>query len=191
MKKITILAAIVLLFSGCAIQRALNMVNLQYQMGDIVNINWAGINLSKVKSVNDLSVADAAKAAAAIARKDFTITCNMNVIARNKTSQPAALGGFDYELQLDGKKLIDGSNPKINLSIPPNGTQQIIPIPMRIDIREVLQAETLESFLNLVGQLTNYGIGNPSKVALKFRPYVKVADTNIKMSYITLNKTFQ
>lgn len=191
MKKLTIFAAMVLLFSSCAIQRALNMMNLQYQMGDVVNMNWAGINLSKVKSINDLSITDAAKAAAAIAKKDFTITCNMNVIARNKTSQPAGISGFDYELLLDGKKLLTGSNPKINLTIPPNGTNQIIPIPVRVDVREVLQAETLESLINLVKQLTNYGIGNSSKVSLKFRPYVKIADRNVKMSYINLNKTFQ
>lgn len=191
MKKIITVIGLVLLLSGCALQQALNMANLKYQMGDVVNITWAGINLSKVKSVNDLSVTDAAKAAAALLRKDYNITFNMNVIAKNSTDKPAGLHGFDYQLLLDGRSIVSGSNPKININVSPNGGRQTIPIPVRLDLGEILKEQTLESVVNLAKQLSNYGTGAPSDIALKFRPYIKVGDSSVKLSYITLDKTLK
>ncbi len=191
MKKIIIVMLLPFILGGCAIQQALNMANLKYQMGDVVNITWAGINLSKVKSVNDLSVADAAKATAALLSKDYNLTFNVNVIAKNSTDKPAGLHGFDYQVLLDGRSMVDGSNPKININVSPNGGRQTIPIPVRINLKEVLKEQTLESVVNLAKQLTDYGSGHPSKVAVKFRPYIKVGDSSMKLSYITLDKTLK
>lgn len=191
MKKIVAVLVLGLLLSGCALQQALNMANLKYQMSDFANITWAGINLSNIKSVQDISVADVTKATAALLRKDYNMTFTINVLAKNSTPEPAALHGFDYQLLLDGRTIVEGSNPKININVPANGGRQIIPIPVRVNVGDVLKQQTLESIVNFAKQMTDYGSGRPSNVAVKFRPYLRVGDSPVKLSYITLNKTLQ
>lgn len=185
-------AALVICLCGCAtIQEALNMANCKYKLNNIANVIWGNVNLTKIKSVSDISVTDAAKLAKAVLQKDFNVKFTTNILASNSTAMPASIGGFDYIFLLDGNDVVSGEhNSKV--SIPANSTQ-VIPLTLNVDARNLLQKGTLEDMVNLVKNITNYGDGSSSNVALKIRPWIvnQITGQTTKLSYIKLNKTLQ
>lgn len=183
---------LVVTLAGCAtIQEALNMANCKYKLDNIANIIWANVNLSKIKSVSDLSVADAAKLAKAIINKDYNIQFTTNILAQNSTAMAAAISGFDYILQLEGRDILSGEHNKA-VSIPANSSKTI-PLTLNVDARTLFSKGTLDDMVNLAKNISNYGEGKASNVGLKIRPWISNAVTggSTKLTYINLNKTFQ
>lgn len=193
MKKILFLLLGITMLAGCdRIEETLNLINCKYKLNNIGNITWAGINLSNIHHVNDLSIIDLANAATAIAQRDFNLNFDANVLAVNNTSRPASgIKGFDYALQLDQTQLTSGENNNQDIYVAPNGGEAIIPIGMNVDLEQLLSGDALSSIVNFASNLTRYGNGEPSNVSLKFRPWVELGSTIQKLPYITLNHTLQ
>lgn len=192
MKKTISLLLIVMLLAGCEIlQQALNMVNCQYKLGNITNITWAGINLSSITKPADLTLSDAAKAANAILNKDFKINFKVNVQAVNNSTTTAGINGFDYIMFLDGSQIAVGQSINKKITVAPNGGKTTIPFLMNVDLKTVLTGKNIDNMVNFARNVSNYGKGQASKVSIKFRPWIKLGDSYQKLTYITLNKTFQ
>lgn len=192
MKKIISLLLIVALAGSCEIlQQAINMINCKYKLSNITDITWAGINLSNIKSPTDLSFNDAAKAAKAILNKDFRINFKVNVQAVNNATTTAGINGFDYILLLDGSQIATGQSSNKKITVAPNGGKTTIPFLMNVDLKTVLTGKNVENMVNFAKNVSNYGKGQASKVSIKFRPWIKLGDSYQKLTYITLNKTFQ
>lgn len=186
-------AALVICLCGCStLQEALNMANCKYKLNNIANVIWGNVNLTKIKSISDVTVADAAKLAAAVLKKDFNVKFTTNILASNSTAMPASLGGFDYIFQLEGNDVLSGEHNQ-KVSIPANSTQ-VIPLTLNVDARKLLKKETRDDMINLVQNITKYGNGEASNVALKIRPWIInqiTGQTNKSLPYIKLNKTLQ
>ena len=192
MKKPITLLLIAALLAGCTIlQQALNMVNCQYKLSNITDITWAGINLSAITKPSDLNLSDAAKAGRAILNKDFKIGFKVNVQAVNNATTSAGINGFDYILLLDGNQIATGQSANKKITVAPNGGKTTIPFLMNVDLKTVLTAKNIDNMINFAKNVSNYGKGEPSKVSIKFRPWIKLGDSYQKLSYITLNKKFQ
>ena len=188
MKKIIPLVLLVGLLTSCDF---LNLINCKYKINNASNLTWAGIDLTNIKSASDLSIKDAAKAAAAIAKNDYNIGFNLNVLALNETENPAAINGFDYIFSLDNMEFTRGENPNYDTKINPNGGTAIIPIGMKIDAKEFIAGGQIQSVINLVQNIANFGNGAESTVAMQFRPWIPIKNTVQKTPYITLSHTFQ
>ena len=190
-KHILFVVLVVTLASCATLQEALNMANCKYKLDNITNIIWGNVNLSKIKKVSDLSVADAAKLAKAIINKDYNIQFTTNIAAQNNTALAAALSGFDYILQLNGNDIASGEHNKA-VSIPANSSKTI-PLTLKVDAKNLFSKGTLEDMVDLAKNISNYGEGNASNVGLKIRPWITNAVTggSTKLTYINLNKTFQ
>ena len=196
LKKLTIILAVTatLLFAGgCGLAQLINMINCKFSLANVSDITWAGINLSNIKSVSDLQFSDLQKALVAIKNKDFRIGCNINVNAKNVTTQPAKLCAYDYNLYLEGSSIAQGSSTTQTTIINPQSTS-LIHVPLSIDLVKIFTNGDTKNVVNFARNLMDYGNGTPSNVAVKFTPYLNTKDgtgKGVKMPAITLNKTFQ
>ena len=194
-KTIIILAvtATTLFAGGCGLAQLINLINCKFSLANISDISWAGINLSNIKSVNDLQWSDLQKAIVAIKNKDFRIGCNVNVNAKNDTEKPAKLCAFDYDLLLEGSSIAQGSSTDRTTIINPKTTTRIA-VPLSMDLVNIFRNGDTKNVINLARNMTDYGNGQESNVKVRFTPYINTPNgtgKGAKMPTITLNKTFQ
>jgi len=171
----------------------INLINCKYSLANVSDITWAGINLSNIKSVSDLQWTDLQKAIQAIKNKDFRIGCNVNVNAKNETTNPAKLCAYDYELLLEGSSIAQGSSASQTTVIYPQSTS-LIRVPLSMDLVKIFSNGDTKNVINFARNLMDYGNGTPSNVSVKFTPYLNTKEgtsKGVKMPTITLNKTFQ
>ncbi|MBR4911597.1 MAG: hypothetical protein IKZ54_01985 [Bacteroidales bacterium] len=196
LKKLTIIVAVTatLLFAGgCGLAQLINLINCKFNLANVSDITWAGINLSNIKSVSDLQWSDLQKAVQAVKNKDFRIGCNVNVNAKNDTEKPAKLCAFDYDLLLEGSSIAQGSSTDRTTIINPQTTTRIA-VPLSMDLVSIFRNGDTKNVINLARNLTDYGNGKESNVKVKFTPYINTPNgtgKGAKMPTITLNKTFQ
>ncbi|MDY6347340.1 MAG: hypothetical protein SPL42_02760 [Bacteroidales bacterium] len=188
-----LIAATTMFFAGCGLAQLVNLINCKFSLANISNITWAGINLSNIKSISDLSFADLQKAATAIKNKDFKVGCSVNVNAKNETANAAMLCAYDYDLFLDGNSIAHGSNPSKTTLISPQSTT-LVSVPLMVDLLGIVKSGETKSVVNFAKNLLDYGNGTESNVKVKFTPYISPANSTskgTKLPPITLNKTFQ
>ena len=194
-KTIIILAvtATTLFAGGCGLAQLINLINCKFNLANISDITWAGINLSNIKNISDLQWTDLQKAIQAVKNKDFRIGCNVNVNAKNETEKPAKLCAFDYDLLLEGSSIAQGSSTARTTVINPHSTT-LIHVPLSMDLVSIFKNGDTKNVINLARNLTNYGNGQESNVKVKFTPYINTPNgtgKGAKLPTITLNKTFQ
>lgn len=193
LRKITIaltFVAVVLMGSACALTQLINLVNCKFSLANVSNITWAGINLSNIRSVSDLSMANLQKAYNAIKNRDFAVSADVNVNVKNETPQPAKLFAFDYELFLENSPLVSGCNRDHSYTINGNSTS-VVPVPVKADLVSIIKNGEVGNIVNFARNLSDYGSGKESNVKIKLTPYAGTNEKSTKLPTITLNKTFQ
>lgn len=190
---IILISCSLLFLGGCGLAQLINLINCKFNLANISDITWAGINLSNIKSVSDLQWSDLQKAIQAIKNKDFRIGCNVNVNAKNETEKPAKLCAFDYDLLLEGSSIAQGSSTDRTTIINPQTTTRIA-VPLSMDLINIFRNGDTKNVINLARNLTDYGNGQESNVKVRFTPYINTPNgtgKGAKLPTITLNKTFQ
>ena len=189
---ISIITCCIVTLTGCSILQFSNLMNCKFAMAGIKNVTWAGINFSNVSSVSDLSITNAAKALEAIKNLDFTVSCDVNVKTENPTNRMARLVGYDYELFLDdnSKPVATGSSRDKEYIITANSTM-IIHIPVKMDLVSVIKNREVGSIIKCIKDIQDKGNGTSSDVKVKFTPYLSMGRAPMRLSPITLTKTFQ
>ena len=190
---IILISCSLLFLGGCGLAQLINLINCKFNLANISDISWAGINLSNIKSVNDLQWSDLQKALVDIKNKDFRIGCNVNVNAKNETEKPAKLCAFDYDLLLEGSSIAQGSSTDRTTIINPHTTTRIA-VPLSMDLVQIFRNGDTKNVINLARNMTDYGNGKESNVKVKFTPYINTVNgtgKGAKLPTITLNKTFQ
>lgn len=190
---IILISCSLLFLGGCGLAQLINLINCKFNLANVSDITWAGINLSNIKSVSDLQWSDLQKAVQAVKNKDFRIGCNVNVNAKNDTEKPAKLCAFDYDLLLEGSSIAQGSSTDRTTIINPQTTTRIA-VPLSMDLVSIFRNGDTKNVINLARNLTDYGNGKESNVKVKFTPYINTPNgtgKGAKMPTITLNKTFQ
>ena len=190
---IILISCSLLFLGGCGLAQLINLINCKFNLANVSDITWAGINLSNIKSVSDLQWSDLQKAVQAVKNKDFRIGCNVNVNAKNDTEKPAKLCAFDYDLLLEGSSIAQGSSTDRTTIINPQTTTRIA-VPLSMDLVNIFRNGDTKNVINLARNLTDYGNGKESNVKVKFTPYINTPNgtgKGAKMPTITLNKTFQ
>ena len=190
---VIMISCTLLFLGGCGLAQLINLINCKFNLANISDITWAGINLSNIKSVSDLQWSDLQKAIVAIKNKDFRIGCNVNVNAKNDTEKPAKLCAFDYDLLLEGSSIAQGSSTDRTTIINPQTTTRIA-VPLSMDLINIFRNGDTKNVINLARNLTDYGNGQESNVKVRFTPYINTPNgtgKGAKLPTITLNKTFQ
>ena len=181
--KLTISGIIIVLFVtflfGCSgVKDTIeNAERLKFKLGSIDKITVGGVNLSNVKSVDQLNISQSAGLLATLASGSLPTSLTVNLIAKNPDTYPGGtkessslIKGLGWRLIVDDKELITGDIDK-TIEIPGVGKQVTIPIPVKVDLMKMLGDGGLESIINLVSAM-NGSNGASSKVTLKIKPTI-------------------
>ncbi len=180
---VTVSGLVILLFGamffGCSgVKDTIeNAERLRFKLGTIDKITVGGVNLSNVKSLDQLNITQSAGLLATLASGSLPTSLTVNLIAKNPDTYPGGtkessslIKGLSYRLIVDNKELITGDIDK-TIEVPGVGKQVTIPIPVKVDLMKMLGDGGLESIINLVSAM-NGTTGASSKVTLKIKPTI-------------------
>jgi len=162
---------ILLLTAGCAtLQQIANLSRVDFRLGDLSGLRLAGVDLSDVRSIDDLNVLEVGRITLAVARNELPIEFELGVEASNPVGDggDARLTALDWTLLLEGRETISGALDREYLI--PAGTSTRIPVTIGFDLIEFVDGNATD-LVELALSLANAG-GSPKKVALRAIPTI-------------------
>jgi hypothetical protein len=173
-KTLALPALLAVLVTSCAtLQQIAALRSVDFQLDHVANVRVAGIDASSISSYSDLSIMDAARVGAAIARRELPLVFDLHVSAENPEENPvtARLLRMQWTLLLDDTETISGLIEQ-ELELPP-GQPRDIPVGISLDLFDFFERSGPDLF-NLA--LNLMGVGNePSRVAIRAMPTVNTA----------------
>ncbi len=159
------------LTSGCAtLQQFSALGDVGFSLDRVSDLRLAGVELDRIRSYQDLGLADVAALALAITRNQLPMEFDLHVLAENPSdnSVQARLLRMDWTLLLQDKETLSGVLED-EVILPP-GEPRDIPIPISLNLIEFFDGSAQDLF-ELA--LSVAGLGGESKdVALKASPVV-------------------
>jgi len=159
---------------SCAtLQQIAALRSVDFQLDRVADARVAGIDVSRVSSYSDLSLFDAARVGAAIARRELPLAFRLHVRAENPADNPvtARLVRMQWTLFLEDTETISGLIDQ-EFELPP-GRPMNIPVDVSLDLFDFFERSGPDLF-NLALNLMGVG-AEPSKVALRAVPTVNTA----------------
>lgn len=154
-----------------------NAQRLQFKLGKVDGLDIAGVNLSNVKSLNDVNILQGANLLAAFASGRLPTTFTVNLIAKNPDTYPGGdaessslIKSLDWRLLIDNKNIINGAITQ-PITIPGVGKSATIPIPISIDLLEIFANNSYENIMNLALAIGGKS-GTSSRLTLKIKPTI-------------------
>jgi hypothetical protein len=143
---------------------------VDFSLDRVSGLRLAGVELDRIRSYQDLGLADVAALGLAITRNDLPMEFDLHVMAENPSdnSVQARLLRMDWTLLLQDRETLSGVLE--NEVILPPGEPRDIPIPISLNLMEFFEGSAQDLFelaLSLAGQG-----GEPKDVALKASPVV-------------------
>jgi hypothetical protein len=193
MRKISISSFCILflfLLTNCRQLRELqSFAKCDFRVKNVENTTLAGTNVQNVRSLSDLSFAQAARLTTAYASGSLPLDLLLNIEVKNPNPNPASMNSMDWIMLIDDKEIVNGVvNERI--AIEPNGGISTLPIRISTDLRKVLSGmspdEAVKMGLGLSGQN-----GKPTRITLKVKPSIMVGQTVLRYpGYINVNSEF-
>lgn len=192
--KLSILAALMLLLSGCDIlnqaTQMLNLTKCEFRLATVDQLKLAGVNIQQVHKLSDLNMLDAGKiTAAALSGGSLPLTFTLNVEAKNPNSSMAGLNRLDWILLIDDIEMVSGTNQN-RVQIPANGGTATLPLAISVDLKQALKGKSGDAIANFGLNLA--GAGNrPTRITLKAKPTIVVGNQTIAYpGYLTVQNEF-
>ncbi len=160
--------------TGCAtLQQITALRQVHFTIDRVSEVRLAGIDLRSRQSYRDLSVAQAATLANALARRDLPLAFNLHLRAENPDGNPvsARLIRLRWTLLLEDRETVSGAVER-EYVFPP-GEPQHVPIAIALNLSEFFERnarDLVELALNLSGQG-----GSPKKITLRAVPTIETA----------------
>jgi len=163
------------LFVSCSITdqitevRQFSQCNFYFQK--VSDVHLAGIPLVEGMKRSDLNAGQMMQLTAALFAAKLPLDFDIWLKATNPNDKNASLNRMDYEVYLDGNKLITG-NLDEPIYIPAKDSSKI-KIPIGADLFQVLSGKSSDAVVNLGFRIS----GSESKqaeVEIRIKPYIKV-----------------
>jgi hypothetical protein len=157
--------------SGCAtLQQFAALRDVQFSLDRVSDLRLAGIDLARVRSFEDLSVADAGRLVLAVSRNTLPMDFQLHLLAENPADNTtdARLVRMDWTLLLQDRETLAGVFDG-DVLLPP-GQPTGVPITIGLNLMEFFDGsaqDLLELALSLAGQG-----GAPKDVALRATPTI-------------------
>ncbi|MCB0727101.1 MAG: hypothetical protein KDD00_06525 [Ignavibacteriae bacterium] len=170
----------VILYSCSGISDAVkNAQRLQFKLGSVDNFDLAGVNISKIKTLNDVNLIDGAVLLAAFAGGSMPASFDVNLIAKNPDTYPGGsaessslIKSISWRLLIDGQEMVGGEVDK-NIIIPGVGKSVTIPIPVKLDLAQLFGNGGYEKIMNLALAIGGKS-GTSSRLKIKIRPVADI-----------------
>ncbi len=183
---------IVVPFQGCDVarqaQQVSNLVNCDFRIRSVENVNLAGVAIQNIRSVTDLSMTDVARIMAAFTAPTFPLSLQVNIEGKNPNTGAAGLNRLDWILFIDDIQMASGLLNR-SFTIPAKGTA-IIPVEVGVDLKKVLSGKSATAMLNFCMNLAGAG-GTPTRFKIQLKPTIVVGGTALRYpGYITINTSY-
>lgn len=165
-------------FSCSGVQKTIeNAERLKFKLGKVEKLKVGGVNLSNVRSINDINLIDGASLLASFTLGKLPATFTVNLIAKNPDTYPGGsaessslIKGLDWRLLVDNTEMITGSIDQ-TIEIPGVGKSTTIPIPVSVDLYKLLGDGGYEKLMNLALSIGGKS-GSSSRLTLKIKPTI-------------------
>lgn len=154
-----------------------NLQKCQFKLENVESFKLAGFNLSKIGSIKDFNLLDAAKLFQTFQSKKLPVEFILNVAAINPndgtsgtTKSNVTLKSLDWKLLIDGVQTIAGA-VNTPIEIPGNNQKTIIPLDMKLDLYEFFGNKGYENLINLALAIGGVN-GSTSKLTLTAKPTI-------------------
>ena len=180
-KAIIILSTILFMYSCDVVQQiggAYNLLQCKYDYNSIDNIQIAGINLGKGKSVSVLQIASLTTILSGGTLQNIPLSMVINLDVANPNEKASAfLNGMDYEIELNDMELTSG---KLDtpVRIEPGGSQ-VVPLSIGVDLKNLMNRYSKEKVSGEMSRFIGITPGE-TKVTVKLWPKVLIGTTPIK-----------
>lgn len=180
-KAIIILSTILFMYSCDVVQQiggAYNLLQCKYDYNSIDNIQIAGINLGKGKSVSVLQIASLTTILSGGTLQNIPLSMVINLDVANPNEKAAAfLNGMDYMIELNDMELSSG---KLDtpVRIEPGGSQ-VVPLSIGVDLKNLMNRYSKEKVSGEMSRFIGITPGE-TKVTVKLWPKVLIGNTPIK-----------
>lgn len=170
------------LFQSCAVlqewgEALANLKRLQFKLGAVGQFSIAGINLSRISSLSDLTTLDGLKLLGAFQNRNLPaeMTLDIRVINPNDGSggspkTVSTLTSLESRLLIDGDPTVTG-NIDQPIEIPGTGQVSTVPLRMSIDLFEFFGNRGYNSLIELALAIGGVN-GNASRLSLDAQPRV-------------------
>jgi len=168
--RLIILFSSLILLSGCQVfKQAANLSRLDFSLSGVDSPRLAGIDLTSVRSPDDVSPTDMLRLGSAVLRDDLPFDFTLLVAAENPQSNSvdARMVRLDWTLLLDDRETVSGfSEPDVEIA--PGSTAEL-PTVISLNLLEFFESG-LPDLIDLA--LAVSGSGDPTRVKLEATPTV-------------------
>ncbi len=160
--------------TGCGTLREIaNLRNVHFALDALTGLEIAGVDLSGIRTYEDLAAVDVLKIGAAVARNELPLSFTLDVLAENPEANgvQARLVRFDWMLLLDNRETISGVFE--DEIVIPSGDSRHFPIQVKLDLIEFFDRnarDIVNLALSLAGQE-----GEPQNIQLRATPTISTA----------------
>ena len=185
MKKTGVLLCVccLLVYSCSVVKQSKVLAKCSFAVTGLSDFYIAGINLDKVKDINQLNVLDAMKIVSAITNKTAEIKFKVGVDVKNPSNQQATINKIQWIVEYEGEELLRGSYSQ-TIVIQPNATTTV-KVPVMYDAAKLLKERSLKDVYELYQNIMGNG-QEKSHVILKVKPTI---DNFTFPSFIRLTAT--
>jgi hypothetical protein len=154
-RRLAAAATMALLVASCATMRgALALRQVAFEVDRLATVRLAGVSLDRIRSVNDVSVLDAARVAASVARHQVPLSFDVHLLGRNPAENhtTARLVRLQWILDLNGRETISGTLDSAYTFAPGEVTD--VRVPVALDLWQFFQGsagDALELAAGLAG----------------------------------------
>lgn len=180
-KTIIILSTLFLLFSCDVVKQlggAYNFMQCNYDYNSIENVEIAGVNLGRAKSVSILQIASLSTilSGGMLERIPFSMTLNLDVENPNEKGT-AILNGMEYMIELNDMEFTTGSIDT-PVRIEP-GQSEVVPLLIKLDLKNLMDSYSKEQVATEMSRFLSISPGQ-TKVTVKIWPTVLFGKKTIK-----------
>lgn len=192
-KIVIIFLALTVTFSSCDVLNQMSQVQqlsqCKFDINGVDQVHLAGIELQSNMNRKDLDAAQIMQLTTALFQNKLPLDFDVLLKIDNPNNKAAAMTRMDYELFIDGKKLLTGQMLE-SVSIAAGG-QKVVPMPVSLDLLQALSGETKDAIVNLGFKLTG-DASQPTQIMLKVKPYIKVGNSQLAYpGFLNINHTIK
>lgn len=161
-----------------------NIQRLEFKLGQVRNLNLAGVNVSDVNSLSDLSINEGLKLTNAFRKKELPAQFTLMLNAKNPNDgtggskqTKATIKNIDWQLLIDDVETISGIVTD-NIVVPGTGSEVDIPVRMNLDLYDFFADKGFDRLINLALSIGGQK-GSSSKLTLNIKPTVSTSLGNI------------
>lgn len=191
MKKIILLALVVVLFVQCGVNKQFARLkafeDCKYELLSADSIYVANIDVKQVIEKGDMDLAKAPKLALALLRRQVPLDAKLNLQISNPSAQIAAINQFEYKILIKNQELASGFVNQ-NISLAPGGGKTVVPIQISSNIYHLLSDSKTQRALADFFE-SNSRSDRKSILTIKVRPTLDMGNRKVNYpGFITIDK---